>query len=325
MALGCVIAGNTFYYLYAFDYIIGIDLETGVDNWIWTAPILGMGVDGLAADNSGYLYVVGRIDGRIYKIRISDKTTTELVSSGLPDLPQELYYDEINDRLVVCSWSSQAPIVAVDVNSGEITELVSDNIAFRDGITMDPEGNIYTASEYYGVVSMFENGFTGPPITIIDGLDGPAGLEYRWDNRILAVPVTDENRVIFLSMVDTDGDGRADIIDICPDYHNPDQCDYQPPGEADGLPPRDILDIVHLIDYKFKECPPGAGLGTCPPPTPFDIYSGDTDCNCIVDILDIVLMVDWKFKECPPGAGQGTCPPPCSCEEWVGTCQCPIR
>jgi hypothetical protein len=101
-------------------------------------------------------------------------------------------------------------------------------------------------------------------------------------------------------------------------------CDCTP-GECDGAAPIDILDIVHLIDYKFKECPPGAGLGTCPPPTPYAICSGDADCNCIVDILDIVLMIDYKFKECPPGAGFGTCPPPCSCEAWVAQCGTPIQ
>jgi hypothetical protein len=101
-------------------------------------------------------------------------------------------------------------------------------------------------------------------------------------------------------------------------------CDCQP-GECDGSPPLDILDIVHMIDYKFKECPPGAGLGSCPPPTPYLTCSGDADCNCIVDILDIVLMIDYKFKECPPGAGLGSCPPPCSCEDWVTECGWPIH
>jgi hypothetical protein len=100
-------------------------------------------------------------------------------------------------------------------------------------------------------------------------------------------------------------------------------CDGQP-GECDGASPIDILDIIHLIDYKFKQCPPGAGLGTCPPPTPYTICSGDADCNCLVDILDIIHLIDWKFKECPIGAGIGTCPPPCSCEEWQATCGWPI-
>jgi hypothetical protein len=97
------------------------------------------------------------------------------------------------------------------------------------------------------------------------------------------------------------------------------------PGECNGIPPTDILDIIHLIDFKFKGCPSGAPVGTCPPPTPYLICNGDADCNCIVDILDIVRLTDWKFKECPPGAGPETCPPPCGCEEWINQCGEPFR
>jgi hypothetical protein len=100
-------------------------------------------------------------------------------------------------------------------------------------------------------------------------------------------------------------------------------CDCRP-GDADGTLPIDILDIVHLIDWKFKGCPPGQPVGTCPPPTPYPVCSGDADCNCVMDILDIVLLIDWKFKGCPPGAPVGTCPPPCSCEDWVANCGYPI-
>jgi hypothetical protein len=99
-------------------------------------------------------------------------------------------------------------------------------------------------------------------------------------------------------------------------------CDCRP-GDADGTLPIDILDIVHLIDWKFKGCPPEAPIGTCPPPTPYPVCSGDADCNCIMDILDIVLMIDYKFKECPPESGI-PCPPPCSCEDWVSQCGYPI-
>jgi hypothetical protein len=96
------------------------------------------------------------------------------------------------------------------------------------------------------------------------------------------------------------------------------------PGECDGVsPPIDILDIVRLIDYKFKGCPPEAPIGTCPPPIPYTVCSGDADCNCIVDILDIVRMIDWKFKECPPNSGN-SCPAPCSCAEWINNCGYPF-
>jgi hypothetical protein len=68
-------------------------------------------------------------------------------------------------------------------------------------------------------------------------------------------------------------------------------------GDADGNEIVDILDIVMLIDFKFKECPPGAGEGTCPAPDPYE--AGDANCNGIVDIIDIVRLIDFKFKDSP--------------------------
>ncbi len=63
-----------------------------------------------------------------------------------------------------------------------------------------------------------------------------------------------------------------------------------------------ILDIVFLVDFKFKNGPA---------PTPYEICNGDTDCNCLVNILDIIVLINYKFK-----AG----PPPCECREWTGAC-----
>lgn len=224
MALGNVIVGNTFYYSSGEKNVFGVDLETGEEIWSHSAGI-EFGVDGLAADTSGYLYVVGRLSGQIQKIRISDQWSYNLVNDGLPQFPQELFFDARYNRLVVCSWAAYAPIQAVDVNTGDITTLVEDDIAWRDGITMDPTGNVYTASEVHGVVTMFDSSFTEPPVTIIGGLYGPSGLLYNWRDSILAIPVSDIDTVIFLSMVDTDTDGIIDILDNCPEIDNPDQID----------------------------------------------------------------------------------------------------
>ncbi len=100
-------------------------------------------------------------------------------------------------------------------------------------------------------------------------------------------------------------------------------CDCTP-GESNESSPIDILDIIHLIRYKFLECPPGAGPGSCPPPAPYPVCSGDVNCDCSMDIYDIVYLIDYKFRECSPDSRVGTCPSPCSCEEWVIKCGSPI-
>ncbi len=79
------------------------------------------------------------------------------------------------------------------------------------------------------------------------------------------------------------------------------------PGEADGVPPINILDIVYVINYKFKGGPA---------PIPYDTCSADVDCNCVVNILDIVYLVNYKFKGGPA---------PCDCNTWVTNCGWPLR
>ena len=87
----------------------------------------------------------------------------------------------------------------------------------------------------------------------------------------------------------------------------PNYCDECEPGEADGASPINILDIVYLINYKYKEGPA---------PTPYELCNGDAVCDCVVNILDVVHLINYKYKDGPP---------PCSCEEWGIECGLPLR
>ncbi len=59
-------------------------------------------------------------------------------------------------------------------------------------------------------------------------------------------------------------------------------------GDIDGNRTINILDIVYMVNYKFKGGPA---------PTP--LFSGDMDGNCTINILDIVYLVYYKFKTGP--------------------------
>ena len=50
----------------------------------------------------------------------------------------------------------------------------------------------------------------------------------------------------------------------------------------------DILDIIYLIEYKFKEGP-----------APVPLFTGDINGDCTVDILDIIYLINHKFKGGP--------------------------
>lgn len=83
-------------------------------------------------------------------------------------------------------------------------------------------------------------------------------------------------------------------------------CDCEP-GEADGVPPINILDIVYVINYKYKEGPA---------PIPYDLCNGDPNKDCLVNILDVVYLINYKYKDGPV---------PVTCEEWVFECGLPLR
>ncbi len=81
-------------------------------------------------------------------------------------------------------------------------------------------------------------------------------------------------------------------------------CDCNP-GEADGNGVINVLDIVYLVNFKFK---------SGPTPIPYALCSGDANCDCIVNILDIVSLVNYKFK-----GGED----PCGCSGFAGNCGAP--
>jgi len=82
-------------------------------------------------------------------------------------------------------------------------------------------------------------------------------------------------------------------------------CDCEP-GEVNGVTPVNILDIIYLIDFKFK---------SGPDPVPYPTCNGDVTCDCIVNILDIIYLIDFKFN-----AG----PSPCTCDDWLTSCGPPL-
>ncbi len=74
------------------------------------------------------------------------------------------------------------------------------------------------------------------------------------------------------------------------------------PGDVNEDELINILDIIYLIDYKFKGGPA---------PHPFAVCNGDVNCDCVVNILDIIYLIDFKFKN---GSA------PCSAEDWAINC-----
>ncbi len=97
---------------------------------------------------------------------------------------------------------------------------------------------------------------------------------------------------------DSDEDGVEDACDNCPEHYNPGQedsngndvgdlCDYVC-GDLDDDKLINILDIVYLINYKYKSGP-----------APDPLESADVNNDILVNILDIVYLINYKYKDGP--------------------------
>ncbi len=97
---------------------------------------------------------------------------------------------------------------------------------------------------------------------------------------------------------DSDGDEVGDFCDNCESVPNPgqedqdgdnigDACDYIC-GDVDDNGEINVLDIIYLINYKFKGGP-----------APIYENSADVNHDGSVNVLDLIYLIDFKFKGGP--------------------------
>lgn len=191
----------------------GIDLETGelVMNVNFPGTVQ---LDGVTVDKNGYLYVVATRSDKIIKLNLSDETQTILVDGGLATAPQDIIYDDSRNRLLVCHFQRNAPIIAIDPDDGTMDTVAILEPGFSDGITVDADGNVYVGSyDDGGKIYMFDGDFKNPPALIATNMGEPAGIDVNRIDNVLAVPSFAGNSVTFIQLpaVYLNGNLSADI------------------------------------------------------------------------------------------------------------------
>ncbi|MEN8224165.1 MAG: FG-GAP-like repeat-containing protein [Bacteroidota bacterium] len=183
------------------DTLFGWDITTGEEVMALNLNAYN-NLDGITTDGNGYLYVVDTW-GRIIKVNLADETFDDLVSSGLPEWPQDCVYDPFNDRIIVAAFKASAPIVSVDPETGDTATLTTNSVGRYDGVTIDQYGNFYFSTFVGGGrVHKYPNDFSDYT-AIAYGLGEPTGLNYNQQDNILAVPSFNQHTVHFFHIDQT--------------------------------------------------------------------------------------------------------------------------
>jgi hypothetical protein len=225
---GNTISGGVFY-ISTGKTVKGYNLQNAAEVMSVTIPSSHQ-LDGMTADNAGNLYVAdfhySGSNDQIYKIYLNTNVYSVFVGPGhgLAESPQDLAYDERNNRLIVANYYNNSPIQAVNLSDSTVTNIVASSIGNFDGVARDNAGNYYFTSWGTGSVHKYDSSFANAPVVVVSGINGPSNLCYNHVANILAIPVFDSDTVIFHSLGPIGINNQSEVVKdfvLFQNYPNP--------------------------------------------------------------------------------------------------------
>lgn len=195
------------------NVIRAYDLQTATELGSISIPGVGF-LNGMGSHSDGFLVVSDFSSGRLYTVDVTDPEQMEysLLAGNFGATPNGVVIDEANFRAVVVCWGNNADILAVDLESGDVTPLVDGTgMGNLDGVDMDGEGRFYVSSWSPTRVTRFSADFTDSEIVVTgaDGLSSPADISYSVSADLLGVANSGSDEVTFHSFAETNGLNEA--------------------------------------------------------------------------------------------------------------------
>ncbi len=195
---GMMISGDTL--IVATDnYIKKVNINTAEVIFSYLVPGASR-LGHLTCDEDGIYYASDWSVDKIYKINPFTSEVDTLVSSGLTN-PVGIMFDPNYSRLILCCFEDNSPVRAVDIQTGEVSEIAFPNIGSLDAITRDTDGNFYISSWSEGAIYKFDQDFLNTPEIISTGHNGPSGLEFFPETNILGVTNYNSNSISLIDLV----------------------------------------------------------------------------------------------------------------------------
>lgn len=165
-------------------------------------------LNGMGNNGAGTLVVSDFSGGRLHAVDASDPTqmTHTPLTGSLGVTPNGVVVDVANNRAIVVCWGNNADIIAVDLESGEVTPLVDGTgLGNLDGIDDDGQGQYYVSSWSPTRVTRYNADFTEavPVLGAQDGLSNPADISYAEALDILGIANSGSDAVSFHAFGET--------------------------------------------------------------------------------------------------------------------------
>ena len=96
---------------------------------------------------SGELVISDFSNGKLHRVDITDPAnmTTEVLVNATGTTPNGVVIDEANNRAIVVNWGGNAPILDVDLATGEFSIALNTGLGNLDGVDMDGAVNFTSA------------------------------------------------------------------------------------------------------------------------------------------------------------------------------------
>ncbi len=199
---GMVILGDT---LYVNDLTVIRVIDLNTNTLVRSIAVAGASfLNDLACDNA-YLYASDNIANKIFKIDIPSDAMVNAYSDPGLSAPNGLYYDGSNNRLLICSFRTNAPIQELDLGSGNFSVVLNTSVNNLDGISMDNNGNLYFSNWGNNKIYKVDPALSMIIDSIDQGFNGPADIFYCQQNDTLIVPSMNADKVDFIHLPSTSG------------------------------------------------------------------------------------------------------------------------